>query len=566
MLHPNDNALHIAIIIYGGFGDNVISSAWIKELYRRLDCIVEIDIYTLPQHYCLFLLMPYKVRMFSYDLFNIAAGYDLKLVIAHFIRINHWDPHRIIDKDKKLYDLLDKLNVFNNKYEKYLNAQPLLDGEWANLMTKLGRNRWSELNIDGAFDFDSSKGLLHLDIDKYDVLDKLNLRGKQYITMNTGYDAVVPKRHTKIWLPEYFNTLCELIKQRYPDLIIVQLGANNSLPIKNVDINCFGKLDMEESIIVLKHSLLHIDGESGLVHIRRQLHGKSIVLFGPTSMEYHKYIENINISSPFYCTNCMWMLGDWYMKCVRTGSGYPAQCMEAITPQMVMVEAEKYLDTVLSKKIEITQTVLEIYSAAGFKKYDPILTDICAVFGVEKLPISQHIYYGAARFYIYGSKHWEYPFVVDKISAYAEQKSKNTLKVADIGGGAGLLAPYLFRIGYDTTVYDLNFTWDHNGDPERTEKLRLRWAEANGLKMEYGSVFNIPAEDETFDIVTCVSVVEHIPEKICALKEMLRVLKPDGILIVTSEDIKKTLEDMQMDNVNIHAGIAVGGFVLKKEK
>jgi len=609
LIISNNNALHIAILLHGGFGDIFISSAWIKEFYRRLDCAVEIDLYALPQHHSLFLLMPYKIRIFDRNSYSNAAGYDLKLVMTHFIRIDHWVPHRIIDKDEKLFELLEKLNAFNNKYSKHLNPQPSLDGEWANLMTKLGRNRWSELNIDGAFNFDSSKGLLHLDIGKYAILDKLGLRGRKYITIHIGSDTTTTqgKQQVKCWPLEHYNKLCELIKHCYPDLIIVQLGAGNSLPIMNIDKNCLSQLDMSESIIVLKHSLLHIDGESGLVHLRRQLHGKTVVLFGPTPIEYFKYAENININSPFPCTNCLWMMNDWYIKCARTGSGYPAQCMEAITSQMVMAEAGKYLDTVLNKKTEITQTALEIYNADSLKNYDSILTDICDTFGVEKLPISQHIFYGDAKLYIHATKQWEYPFAIEKITAYAEKKDKKTLKIADVGGGAGLLAPYLARSGYDTTVYDINYTWDHNGDPERMEKLRLRWAEANGLKMEYGSIFNIPAEDETFDIVTCVSVVEHVPEKIYAFREMLRVLKPSGILIVTydlvdstgensteaaarieiftpeliqgtlsalgiqtvlnhtSADIQKSLDDIKRDDVNIYPGITVGGFVLWKK-
>jgi len=608
-INYNDNCLHIAILLNGGFGDVLISSAWIKELYRRIDCAVEIDIFAHPNHHCLFYLVPYKVRFFRHELYNNAAGYDLKLQIAHFIKIDNWQLYRIIDKDKKLYELLVKINDFNNKYRKYCDEQPFLDGEWAALMVKLGRNRWSELNIDGLLNFDSSKGFLNLDINKYRILNKLGLLQRNYITIHLGSDVNWNKNSTKLWLAEYYIELVELIKKQYNDLIIVQLGAGiNSIPINNVDVNCLDKLDMQESIIILKHSLLHIDCESGLVHIKRQLNGKSIVLFGPTPIEFFKYKRNININSPFSCTGCMWMLNDWNIRCVYTGLEYPSPCMKAITSQMVMAEFKKYIDVKFAKKTTVTQTDLEIYSTTGLKKYDPILTDMCNVFNIEKLPISEHIFSGIEKFYIHATKQWEYPYAIDKIKKYTEQRNRinKEIKIADIGGGAGLLSPYLALIGYDTTVYDINYKWDHNGNPEQTEKLRLRWAENNGLKMEYGSIFNIPAKDETYDIVTCISVVEHVPEKYFAFKEMLRVLKPGGILIDTydlinpdreiykgdslrveiftpelineilsvlgvktiqnhtSEDIQKSLNDMRKDNVNIPEGIVAGGFVLKK--
>ena len=46
---------------------------------------------------------------------------------------------------------------------------------------------------------------------------------------------------------------------------------------------------------------------------------------------------------------------------------------------------------------------------------------------------------------------------------------------------------------------------------------------------------DIPYDDDTFDFVTCVSIIEHIPDFPAAMAEMLRVLKPDGLLLVTTD-------------------------------
>ena len=75
-------------------------------------------------------------------------------------------------------------------------------------------------------------------------------------------------------------------------------------------------------------------------------------------------------------------------------------------------------------------------------------------------------------------------------------------------------------------------------------------AEWCGTKIEYktGDAAKINFDDNTFDRVFCVSVLEHLEEEfrnrdqkdfhsknldIEAIKEMLRVLKPGGFLVIT---------------------------------
>lgn len=43
----------------------------------------------------------------------------------------------------------------------------------------------------------------------------------------------------------------------------------------------------------------------------------------------------------------------------------------------------------------------------------------------------------------------------------------------------------------------------------------------------------LPFESESFDCVICSEVLEHIPEHEAALKELIRVLKPEGNLVVS---------------------------------
>lgn len=45
---------------------------------------------------------------------------------------------------------------------------------------------------------------------------------------------------------------------------------------------------------------------------------------------------------------------------------------------------------------------------------------------------------------------------------------------------------------------------------------------------------DIPVEDESFDVVLCTEVLEHVPEPIEVLREISRIVKIDGHLVLTA--------------------------------
>jgi ubiquinone/menaquinone biosynthesis C-methylase UbiE len=47
-------------------------------------------------------------------------------------------------------------------------------------------------------------------------------------------------------------------------------------------------------------------------------------------------------------------------------------------------------------------------------------------------------------------------------------------------------------------------------------------------------ILNIPVDDGKFDNVLCTEVLEHVPDPVAVFKELVRVLKPGGQLIITA--------------------------------
>lgn len=47
-------------------------------------------------------------------------------------------------------------------------------------------------------------------------------------------------------------------------------------------------------------------------------------------------------------------------------------------------------------------------------------------------------------------------------------------------------------------------------------------------------ILDIPAPDESFDVILCTEVLEHVPEPIRALHELARLLRPGGAMLLTA--------------------------------
>ncbi len=107
---------------------------------------------------------------------------------------------------------------------------------------------------------------------------------------------------------------------------------------------------------------------------------------------------------------------------------------------------------------------------------------------------------------------WKYyPVYVAKmeyITRFLKAVPKETA-ILDAGCGEGVLVEEYRNAGYTIRGLDLNYS---------------------SLYVTQGDLLNIPFEDETFDLVLCLDVIEHLncEDQGPALREIHRILKKDG--------------------------------------
>ena len=102
-----------------------------------------------------------------------------------------------------------------------------------------------------------------------------------------------------------------------------------------------------------------------------------------------------------------------------------------------------------------------------------------------------------------------------------------TAELLDVGCGDGALSGLLARQGY--RMYGV----DPSIDGIRCANKKFR---QNGLQGVFQNIagYVYPFPEGTFDAVVCSDVIEHVNEPLALLRESRRVLKPGGIMIVST--------------------------------
>ncbi|MCR4694731.1 MAG: hypothetical protein K5773_05380 [Pseudobutyrivibrio sp.] len=349
-----NDKIRILIKVNGGFGTVLVRANYIYCLYDYLsaDSEVSIDV------------VAHKSKAMNDAIFQ---GLDC---INHYFPEQQWDEVQMHTYDLTFsLDMYPKIISYNNKRIKTSERLLTIVRKWQEFaisdtskeyyrnireakpyeMRRLMNNHKSILNsadIDGILGIDEDYRLpVHISKDENDILEKFGLSHKEFITVQRGINPKLKSTESpKMWSQNNYETLITMLKESYPEKVIVQLGESpeHCKLLAGVDVNAVGKTDWDDLKVLLKHAALHIDGECGMVHLRKALNGgPSVVLFGITPIDYFGYEGNINIKGDGCSSFCGEINSGWEYRCLKGCEKAP--CMESIDPQFVFERIKEYL-------------------------------------------------------------------------------------------------------------------------------------------------------------------------------------------------------------------------------
>ncbi len=133
--------------------------------------------------------------------------------------------------------------------------------------------------------------------------------------------------------------------------------------------------------------------------------------------------------------------------------------------------------------------------------------------------------------------------------------------VLDLGSGAGFdcfLAAN--RVGKKGKVIGVDMT------PQMLDRARENARKENYTNVEFrlGEIENLPAADNSVDVVISNCVINLAPDKSRVFKEAFRVLKPGGRLMISDIVLLKELPENVRDSIHAYVG-CIAGAAMKDE-
>ncbi len=346
----NSDKFKIAFRLNGNLGSILVRTNIVKKIVSLVPRkIIDVTVFGHPKpeiNQEIFSDLDFIDHVQNYgDLANRIKKYHLVIDLDTFPTVIYKDNEKIKSKVPVYIPMLKEWDDFKNKHKEWFKNIARFRPQIYTLAKMNGKNCINNMDIGNYLGLeDHFIYSISPDLNILDVAKKFNICGK-FITLNRGsYTLKNQSEGTRVWPLEYYNQLARLLKRKYPQFQLVQLGESEEcLPIDGIDINLCGKTTLAELKTLLHAALLHIDGEGGMPHLRRALNaGPSVILFGSTPKEYFGYDGNINLSSGYCSESCCELHKNWLHKCLLTNG--EALCLKELKPAYVFKCIVEYLD------------------------------------------------------------------------------------------------------------------------------------------------------------------------------------------------------------------------------
>ena len=342
------NKGNILFVLHGGMGDLLIAANYLMCFYNNFlqgNDGIKADIFVPTEKFFMYrFVFGNLLGKFGFSVYGESDSevvskndYDFTIDLNRIPYLKFIKYERLFLFNNDLRQYLYNIGNFWEKHSKFIKLLPQYDGQINKYGSFSGKKRFNFADFSGELGMTDEffcKPLIT--VSSQQVLEKFGLCGKRYIIFHRGCDAGHSSFSTKLWPSKYYEILIKLMRSQYKDFVFVQLGVTPERCPKflGIDVYLAGKTSLQEMCLLLANASLHIDGEGGMVHLRHIISGKtSVVLFGPTSLSFYGYKENLNIRTNYCKESCEWMNCRWQDECT---AGYSANnCMLSLTPDMV---------------------------------------------------------------------------------------------------------------------------------------------------------------------------------------------------------------------------------------
>ena len=125
-----------------------------------------------------------------------------------------------------------------------------------------------------------------------------------------------------------------------------------------------------------------------------------------------------------------------------------------------------------------------------------------------------------------------YTYLVHYVKAFSEEWFGHieSPRILDWGSGKGHITFLLNEICPEAEVTSCDIEEEQHSQSDSSFRQRTPIIEKKSIEVvPLKHAYNLPFGDETFDVVLSFGVLEHVPDDRSSLKEINRILKPNGL-------------------------------------